>query len=325
MSVVVRRVAHIDHIVSFEGHGASRRRRASVAKRLGADAPTWLHAGGATGHLGRALATSGGVNRSFVTWALRCLLVLAMASGLSVLAAWLAPGVAHAAFTPPPLVGHVVDVPGALTTSERQALDRKLDTARKSGAGAVVVFVTAPLDGVPIEDVAYDTFNAWGVGASGKDDGVLLVVSPADRKLRIETGKGVGGAITDVQSSHINRDVIGPELAAGHTYAALDHGTDAILALLRADAPPPVAPVAKKSPFSNPFVIGGIVAFVVLLIVLNIVSETFRRGFFAFLQIFAFILDILSALGGGGGGGSSGGGYRGGGGKSGGGGSSDDY
>lgn len=264
------------------------------------------------------------MNRSFVTWALRCLLVLALASGLSGLFAWLAPGTAHAAFTPPPLVGHVVDVPGALTTSERQALDRKLDTARKSGVGAVVVFVTAPLDGVPIEDVAYETFNAWGVGKSGRDDGVLLVVSPADRKLRIETGKGVGGAITDVQSSHINRDVIGPELAAGHTYAALDRGTDAILELLRADAPAPKAPVAKKSPFSNPFVIGGIVAFVVLLIVLNIVSETFRRGFFAFLQIFTFVLELLGIFGGGGGGG-GGGGYRGGGGKSGGGGSSDDY
>ena len=127
---------------------------------------------------------------------------------------WVFP--ALAAYTPPPLVGHVVDVPGLLSGAERASLDRKLDQARKTRGYAVVVLVAGPLEGTPIEDVAYDTFNTWGVGEKGKDDGVLLVVAPHDRKIRIETGKGVGGALPDLAVSRINREIIGPGLAAGH-------------------------------------------------------------------------------------------------------------
>lgn len=261
---------------------------------------------------------SGSVNRTHF-W-LRASLFVAV---LSVVLAWAFPSLA--AFVPPPLVGHVVDVPGALSGGERANLDAKLDHARKTRGAAVVVLITGPLDGVPIEDVAYETFNKWGVGQSGKDDGVLLVVAPQDRKLRIETGKGVGGAITDVQSSHINRDIIGPALAQGDTYGAIDRGTDALLAALAKDAVEnPQAPkVKKKSPLENPLVLGTIAGVLLLIVVLAIVSRPFRVFLFAFLRIFWIILEVFGIFGGrGGGGGSS---YRGGGGQSGGGGSSDDY
>jgi len=226
----------------------------------------------------------------------------------------------------PPLVGHVVDVPGALSAAERATLNAKLENARRTRGLTVVVLVAGPLDpgqGGPagtIDDLAYEAFNAWGVGAKGKDDGVLLVVAPTDHKLRIETGKGVGGALTDVQSSHINRDIIGPELRAGRVYNALDRGTDAILEALAKDAPAAAPAARKKSPLENPIVIVVIVVVALLVIVLSIVSRTFRTFFFAFLRIFWFLFSIFSGRGGGGGGG-----YGGGGGRSGGGGSSDDY
>ena len=194
--------------------------------------------------------------------------------------------------------------------------------AHKTRGLTVVVLVTGPLESTPIDDVAYETFNAWGVGAKGKDDGVLLVVSPEDRKIRIETGKGVGGAITDVQASHINRDIIGPELANGNVYVALNRGTGAILSALAKEAPDPATPAPRrKTALENPLVLGGLGALVVVIIVLCIVSRTFRVFFFGFLRIFGFLLELLGVFrgGGGGGGGSS---YGGGGGKSGGGGSS---
>ena len=154
---------------------------------------------------------------------------------------------------------------------------------------------------------------------------MLLVVAPSDRKLRIETGKGVGGALTDVQTSHINRDIIGPALAQGDVYGALERGTDSILSALakEAEGQPPRQKVRKKSPFENPLVIGSIVGVLALVSFLAIVSRTFRTGLFAFLRIFFFFLQIFGIFGGRGGGG--GGGYGGGGGRSGGGGSSDDY
>jgi len=236
---------------------------------------------------------------------------------------WAFPALAK--YVPPPLVGHVVDVPGLLSAGEHAALDAKLDQARKSHGPAVVVLVVGPLEGTPIDDVAYEAFNTWGVGAGGKDDGVLLVVAPSDRKIRIETGKGVGGALTDVQSSHINRDIIGPRLAKGDTYGALDRGTDAILEALAKDPtlekkPGAPDPTAKKSPLQNPLVLGGIAIVLVVVIGLAIVSRTFRMMLFGFLRILFFFLQIFGGRGGGGG--SS---YGGGGGRSGGGGSSDDY
>lgn len=253
----------------------------------------------------------------------RAWLVLAV---VSLVLGWAFP--AFAAYTPPPLVGHVVDEAGALTASERAALDAKLDHARKTKGPAVVVLLVGPLDGTPIEDVAYTAFNTWGVGASGKDDGVLLVVAPSDRKLRIETGKGVGGALTDVQSSHINREIIGPALAKGDTYGALDRGTDAILAALAKDPSLETPPGAQaqprnKSPFENPIVIGVIVLVLIVVVALSIVSRTFRMMLFGFLRILFFFLSVFGGRGGGGGGGGSS--YGGGGGRSGGGGSSDDY
>jgi len=249
---------------------------------------------------------------------LRCL--LSALAALAVVLGALDPRSALAAV--PPLVGHVVDVPGALSGAERSALDAKLEHARRTRGLTVVVLVAGPLDPAQgtIDDVAYEAFNTWGVGAKGKDDGVLLVVAPTDRKLRIETGKGVGGALTDVQSSHINRDIIGPELRAGRVYNALDRGTDAILEALAKDAPAPAPVARRKSPLENPVVVAVIVVVVLLVIVLSIVSRTFRTFFFAFLRIFWFLLSVFSGRGGGGGGG-----YTGGGGRSGGGGSSDDY
>ena len=137
--------------------------------------------------------------------------------------------VTASAFKPPPLNGHVIDSAGLLTQQQVLQIDHKLDLARQQTGFAVVVFVPASLEGEDISDVAYTTFNAWGVGSKKGDDGVLLVIAPQEKKTRIETGKGVGGALTDLQSSHINREVINPLLKQGQYFEAIDKGTDAIL------------------------------------------------------------------------------------------------
>jgi len=62
------------------------------------------------------------------------------------------------------------------------------------------------LGGEPIEDIAYTTFNTWKIGQHGADNGVLLVLAPGDRRVRIETGKGVGGALTDLQANDISTE-----------------------------------------------------------------------------------------------------------------------
>lgn len=139
---------------------------------------------------------------------------------------------AAAAFVPPPITGHVTDTAGKLTRDERLALDKKLEDYRVCSLHEVAVLVTGSLDGETIEDVAYKTFRAWKVGRKKEDDGVLLVLAPTERKLRIEAGKGVGGALTDVQSARILADHVKPHLKVDATFAAIDEGTTAIGAAL---------------------------------------------------------------------------------------------
>lgn len=169
------------------------------------------------------------------------------------------------AFEPPPLDGHVVDTAGALTADEVHRLDAKLDAARQKTGFAVVVFIPGSLGGESIEDVGYHTARKWGVGSKGADDGVVLLIAPNERKIRIETGKGVGGALTDIECAEIIRDVIGPKMKAGKTYAAVDAGTDRILTALTSDTtsgrrvPSTGVPAKPKKDYSG-WILFGVLA-----------------------------------------------------------------
>ena len=139
---------------------------------------------------------------------------------------------AAAMFVPPPITGHVTDTAGKLTRDERLALDKKLEDYRLCSLHEVAVLVTGSLEGEPVDDVAYKTFRAWKIGRKKEDDGVLLVIAPTERKLRIETGKGVGGVFTDVESARILADKVKPHLKDDATFTAIDEGTTAIGAAL---------------------------------------------------------------------------------------------
>jgi uncharacterized protein len=245
----------------------------------------------------------------------------ALVALLAALLAIVAPGLAHAAFVPPPLTGHVVDASGKLATDEVIALDQKLDRLRRETGFEIVAFLPASLGEETIEDVAFATFNTWGIGRKGADNGVLLVIAPNERKVRIETGKGVGGALTDLQSNDIIRGQIAPLLRAERYRDAVDRGTTAIAQALVAGTPeserPRAAPTTRAPPDLLTIAIGA--GALLLVIILAIVSPAFR----AFLWFFLRIAFFFGGRGGGGGGGGSG--YQGGGGRSGGGGSSDDY
>lgn len=241
----------------------------------------------------------------------------AVAAALALVVALVA-SPAHAEFKPPPLTGHVVDTSGRLSPSDVRYLDRKLDRIRRQTGFEIVAFVVGSLEGETIEDVAYETFNTWQIGQQGADNGVLLVIAPSERRVRIETGKGVGGALTDLQSNDIIRRTINPLLRQERFRDAIDRGTSAIAEALVAGTPESerrsAPPQQRKAP--SPVAIGITAVGLVLAVLLAIVSPGFRMFLWVLLQALLF-----SGRGGGGGGG----GYSGGGGRSGGGGSSDSY
>jgi len=141
---------------------------------------------------------------------------------------------ALAAYTPPPMTAHVTDTAHKLTEPERIAIDRKLEDYRLRTSNEIAVFIAATLDGESIEDVANATARAWKLGAKGDKNGLLLVIAPVERKVRIEVAQGNQGALTDLQANDIIRTKVKPHLAAvSENYrAAVDDATDAIIATL---------------------------------------------------------------------------------------------
>lgn len=198
------------------------------------------------------------------------------------------------AYVPPPMTAHVTDTAGKLTETQRLAVDKKLEDYRLRTSNEIVVFIPKSLEGERIEDVGVDTGRAWKIGAKGKDNGVVLVVAPAERRAWIATNRGVEGALTDLQSNDIVRQKMRPLLTPGHEdyYAAIQAATDAIMADLDADSmgasgvgptgpkatPPPPHP-ASAGDVLFALVFFGLMLGVPILLVILFIRAVFRGAF----------------------------------------------
>jgi uncharacterized protein len=147
------------------------------------------------------------------------------------LLAWLAtPALAQ---TFPPLTGRVVDNANLLSPAEEAALSAKLE-ALETSTGRQLVVVTLPdLQGYEIEDYGYQLGRAWKIGQKGEDNGVILIVAPNERKVRIEVGYGLEPYVTDALSSMIIQQQVLPRFKAGDFPGGIEAGVDALLAQLQ--------------------------------------------------------------------------------------------
>ncbi len=155
---------------------------------------------------------------------------------------------AASAFVPPPMRDAVTDTAGRLTDADDRALEERITAYRNRTGNEIAVLVIGSLGGASIEDVAYDTFNKWGIGKKGLDNGVLLVIAPAERKTRIETGKGIGDRLTDIDCGIILRERVGPLLKEDRFRDAIDAALDAIEAALDGKPEPPLPTSLTKTP-----------------------------------------------------------------------------
>src|SRR3984893_12479816 len=234
-------------------------------------------------------------------------------------------GLAVLAANFPPLAGRVVDQANIIAAATRSAIEPKLvDLESKSGIQLVVATVSS-LQGEEIEPYANKLFRAWKLGEKTKNNGVLLVVAPNERRVRIEVGYGLEGTLTDALSKVIITNAIAPRFKAGDFGDGVSRGVDDIVTVLTTDSSewqqrPSLRLDSQQTP---EWVAWLLVAAGIALLTLLVVSPGFR---WFFLNV---VLDLLinsgSSRGGGGfsssGGGSSGG-FSGGGGSSGGGGAS---
>jgi uncharacterized protein len=136
------------------------------------------------------------------------------------------------ALTFPPLTGRVVDEAGILDPAAKEALERKLADFEAKTTDQFVVVTLKSLQGTSIEDYGYQLGRHWGIGQKDKSNGVLLIVAPNERKVRIEVGYGLEGDLTDAVSKLIIENAILPRFKANDYAGGITRGVDDIIQVL---------------------------------------------------------------------------------------------
>ncbi len=127
----------------------------------------------------------------------------------------------------------VNDFAAMLSPGEEERLEHKLEDFARTTSTQITIVTMRNLGGHEVADYTIQVFNRWGIGQSGKNNGVLVLVSLEDRKAWITTGKGLEGVLTDAKTSRIFRNELRPAFKAGDYYTGLDQTAEAIIAVTK--------------------------------------------------------------------------------------------
>jgi uncharacterized protein len=196
----------------------------------------------------------------------------ALFSALAMLFAALAFPAMAAEFPPRP-AGPIYDGADLLPPADEAALDARLREFNRRTGNAVIVATVTSLDGQNIENYSRQLYETWGIGGAERDAGVLLLVAPSEREMRIEVGYGLTPYITDILSGRIIRNDITPRFKAGDMAGGINAGVDAMVTQLErspedAIAIAEAAKAAEKQRHANATPIVAGVAFWIFIIVL---------------------------------------------------------
>jgi len=233
----------------------------------------------------------------------------------------------------PALTGRVVDAANIIPPDEELRLDQKLAALEAQSRRQLVVATLPDLQGYEIADYSNRLFRAWGLGSKERNDGILLVVAPNERKLRIEVGYGMEGIVTDGLSSLIIQNVIVPRFKAGDMPGGIEAGTDALIHQLNLPedearqiaAQPTPAQTQNDDPGWYPIAFFAFLFFIMFVLPALTRSRRdarFRSSGIGNIVLWSVLEGLSNARSSSGGSGSFGGGFSGGGGSSGGGGAS---
>ena len=139
------------------------------------------------------------------------------------------------AFEPPKLTGLVVDEADILSTQVETRLTQKLKALEDATTNQLVVATVSSLDGMDIRQFGVELARAWEIGQQGKDNGVLLLVAPNERKLAIEVGYGLEGDFPDVLGAHIINNEILPHFYSRNYGVGIEAGVGAIIGVIAGD------------------------------------------------------------------------------------------
>jgi len=154
-----------------------------------------------------------------------------------VLLSALLPAAALAQGFPNP-IGYVSDFANILSAQARQGLEQTLRQIEQDTTAEVVVVTVPSLGGTTVEDYAVRLFEQWKIGKKGKDNGVLLLIAPQERDMRIEVGYGLEPVITDARASQIIRNQIAPRFREGDYDGGVTAAVKSLEGYVRTGAPP---------------------------------------------------------------------------------------
>lgn len=182
----------------------------------------------------------------------------------------------------PPLSGRVVDAAGLLNPAQVAQLTAQSEEIEKASSRQFVVATIPDLQDYPIEDYGYKLLRAWRIGQKDANNGIILIIAPKERRVRIEVGYGLEPIMTDALASTIISDTILPRFKAGDMPGGIIAGANAIAEQMKLPLEAAEARAAKLAPAQKAHRSkgsGGAVAiFWVLILLFFIVPMLFRRA-----------------------------------------------
>jgi uncharacterized protein len=143
------------------------------------------------------------------------------------------------AFEVPVFQGDVLDEVGQIDAADKASLMERIKTLRdESGVWAAIYFAKS-LQGESIENAAVVTFEKWKLGQSGKDNGLLVLIAPAERKMRIEVGYGLEGTLTDAFCKRVIDEIYKPAFRDNHFTEGLMQGFEVMAKAVQGENPLP--------------------------------------------------------------------------------------
>ncbi len=153
---------------------------------------------------------------------------------LLALAALLLGACAAEAENPPPpepaleLTGRVVDAANILSPEFESNVTQRLERLERETLVQLVVVTTPTLNGRDIGEYSTDLGNAWGIGDAERNDGLMIVVAPNERRMRIAVGDGLLTVVTNQEAADIINNFIVPDFRAGNFEAGISKGVEAL-------------------------------------------------------------------------------------------------
>ena len=200
-------------------------------------------------------------------------------------------------------LGFVSDFAQVLNEEQKNTIAQKIETLQKETSTEIAVVTLNTLSGDSIEFTANELFREWGIGNKTNNNGVLFLVVPSEKKVRIEVGYGLEGALPDALAGQIIRNDIIPPFQKNDYATGIENGVTSIISVVKGEY---TTPVSKKPFVSTADLIGGVFFFFIFIfnIFVSIVAPSkswwlggvigalfgFLVGFFVFTVITGAIL-----------------------------------